>query len=143
MPGEKVGKTAAEVQAVDGTKVEDETGSGAEMRVCGAVVPGKKEETPPGGIAPVIAESATIWQSEGSPGSGGANGPIVAMGAGIGVRARYMGGEVPFVVWLSGFELMCLDCGLTVTAGFLALIVEEGGEGDGGANLCVVMCGWE
>jgi hypothetical protein len=62
IPGEKVGKTAEDVQAVDEAKLEDGTeGSGAEMRVCETIVPGKKEETPPGGKAPVIAESATIW----------------------------------------------------------------------------------
>jgi hypothetical protein len=86
MPGEKVGKTAADVQVVDEAKLDDETeGSGAEMRACETVVPGKKEGTPPGGKVPVIAESATIWQSGGSLCCvGGANGAIVGWNAGIG-----------------------------------------------------------
>jgi hypothetical protein len=87
IPCEKVGKTAEDVQAVDDAKLEDGTeGSGAEMRVCETVIPGKKEETPPGGEGPVIAESVTIWQSGGSLCCvGGANGPIIGWGAGVGV----------------------------------------------------------
>lgn len=144
IPGGKVGKTAEEVEA----KVDDETGgSGAEMEACETIMSGKKEETPPGGKAPVITESATIWQSGeslgcvlGCVGVGGRNGPVITVGAGIGVRKECLGSEVPWAVWLSGFDLMSLGCGLTVTLGFSMLIVEEENGRGGGAGLCVGVC---
>ena len=144
--GEKVGKTALEVHAVDEAKVEDEiVGSGVEKRVGETVALGKKEETAPGGNSPVTAESSIIWSSGGWLGCVGmANGLVVAVGAGIEeLRTVCLDDEVPGDVSLSGLDLMSLASELAISLGSLTLIVEGGGTEGGEADLCVGMCDGE